>query len=559
MRDRFTVLLFASFLLAAVAAIAAAAYLQGREPETPAVASAAAPTPSGLGVVEPSPTPTPVPPTATPTPDPPATLALAVPGLPDSLDPLETRNASGQILAGLVFSGLTRATSDGRIVPDLAASWRVDTSGTVWDFVLRSDARWQDGTPVTPADVVFTVGRAKGAWLGSMWQGISAEQSGGATVRFRAQRERAASVAALASLPLLPAHVLAADAQTAARFQRLPVGAGPFKVAAIDALGATLERVAPRAPGGGNVQSVRLLFTGGESEDLPLVRSGVADVALLPVRDAAAAATTPGVVVWRVPRLAETMLLLNTGSPPFADDRVRRAISLALDRESLVDAALGGLGIPSDSPAPGMQTPQPVATRDVPRASALLEEAGWRLGADGGRRRVAGGPPLAIAVLTTPDPSRLAVAQNVAVQLRVVAVNVTVQQVGTEGLVRDFLARGRFDAAVVGVASGLPSQLPMEWWRAPSGTPAPENFSGLADAVLEAAAATSEAEPDATARAVDLARFRARFDGALPAIPLYQPVWLLVASPRITAAPWGNDATPGDLVRDVADWRVAPR
>lgn len=557
MRDRLTAFLFGSFLLAALAAISLAAYLEGRDAGPPLASAVAAATPTALPAAEPSPTPTPALPTATPTPDPPATLAIAVPGLPDSLDPLETRNAAGEILAGLVFSGLTRATTDGRIVPDVAATWKVDGGGTVWDFDLRADARWQDGMPVTPADVVFTVARVKDTWLGSMWQGITVEQAGPETARFHVPRERAGTFAALASLPLLPAHLLAGDAQGAAQFQKMPVGSGAFKVVQIDALGASLERVVPRTPGGGNVETVRLLFTSGERDSLPLVRSGDADVGLLPAGDASAAATTPGVAVWRAPRLAETVLLLNGRSPALADERVRHALNLAIDRRALVDTALGGLGIPAAGPVPRVATPEAAPTRDVAQAGTLLDQAGWRSGADGVRRR--GATPLRIAILTTTDPDRLAVAQNVAAQLRAAGVEADVQQVGTEGLVRDFLAPGRFDAAVVGIAAGLPSEVPLDWWRAPSGTPVVGNFSGLADGALESAAATVEAEPEPAAQAADLAHFRARFDALLPAVPLYQPVWLLAASTRVTGVTWGNDASPADLVRDVATWRVAPR
>ncbi len=78
-------------------------------------------------------------------------------GHPTSVSPLTARSQADRDLVALVFSGLVRNGPDGTIVPDLARRWTVDSTGAVWTFELRPDARWQDGEPVTAEDVAFTI------------------------------------------------------------------------------------------------------------------------------------------------------------------------------------------------------------------------------------------------------------------------------------------------------------------------------------------------------------------------------------------------------------------
>ncbi len=91
---------------------------------------------------------------------PPANARPYVEGLlssPVSVSPLTARTQADRDLVALVFAGLVRLGPGGTIVPDLAERWSVDADGKVWTVVLRDDATWHDGNPVTADDVVFTV------------------------------------------------------------------------------------------------------------------------------------------------------------------------------------------------------------------------------------------------------------------------------------------------------------------------------------------------------------------------------------------------------------------
>ena len=91
-------------------------------------------------------------------PAPPAVYREGILGRPSSISPLTARTQADRDLVALVFSGLVALGTGRDVVPDLADAWTVDSSGATWTFNLRADARWQDGEPVTSADVVFTIG-----------------------------------------------------------------------------------------------------------------------------------------------------------------------------------------------------------------------------------------------------------------------------------------------------------------------------------------------------------------------------------------------------------------
>src|SRR5262249_59251205 len=82
-------------------------------------------------------------------------------GDPATLDPTTTNEDFGLRVEDLIFRPLVGIDRERRIVPALALSWAVSSDGLVYDFRLDPKARWEDGSPVTSADVAFTLGRVQ--------------------------------------------------------------------------------------------------------------------------------------------------------------------------------------------------------------------------------------------------------------------------------------------------------------------------------------------------------------------------------------------------------------
>lgn len=172
-------------------------------------------------------------------------------GHPESINPLTARTQADRDLVALIYSGLVKLGPDGSLVPDLASGWTIATGGKRYTFTIRPDATWQDGSPVTSADVAYTIQALKDpAYTGpgaSSWREVTLTVVDAQTVRFDLATPVGGFLFA-ATQPLLPDHLLhdvAAADLAQDLFNDAPVGSGPFKLTSWDATSAHLVRVAP--------------------------------------------------------------------------------------------------------------------------------------------------------------------------------------------------------------------------------------------------------------------------------------------------------------------------
>ena len=86
--------------------------------------------------------------------DAPDTLRRSLGGEPATLDPGAAVDSFSMEVLDDLYEGLTAESADGAVVPGVAASWNVDSSGTKYEFHLRHDARWSTGAPVRAQDFV---------------------------------------------------------------------------------------------------------------------------------------------------------------------------------------------------------------------------------------------------------------------------------------------------------------------------------------------------------------------------------------------------------------------
>ena len=149
--------------------------------------------------------------------------------------PVAARTRAERTLVGLIFSGLVRLGPDNTYEPDLAESWTTDDKGKTWTFKIRDDATWQDGEPVTAADVVYTVEALKdpapsGAMAGA-WADVTATAIDPKTVELTVatpdrRLPRRGDPAAAAGAP--PRGRAVRGPGQRAPFAKAPVGTGPY-------------------------------------------------------------------------------------------------------------------------------------------------------------------------------------------------------------------------------------------------------------------------------------------------------------------------------------------
>jgi ABC-type transport system substrate-binding protein len=329
------------------------------------------------------------------------------------------------VIADALFDSLTAYSADGSPRPAAAVRWAADETASIWTFSLREGATYADDgdTPVTAADFVFSWTRAAmsgragyhlndvegydelAAGSTTTFRGLTALNDTTLEVRLRAPFADFPSVVAHPALGPLPRSRFEADAEA---FARQPVGNGPFVAETwepggfLRAVRAEGWRNGPRPP----LDEVVFQFSDAETAFVAF-QQGRRDYAPLPVGALAPARERygealdgyrgSGVIDGPSPQLY--FLGVDLDTPPLDRVEVRRALSLALDRDAIAAAVREGNADPALGAVPravphARDRPCDYCRYDPAAAAQLFAEAGvtelelW-FNRDGGHQQIA--------------------------------------------------------------------------------------------------------------------------------------------------------------------------
>ena len=399
------------------------------------------------------------------------TLVISTPAEPDNLLPPITTSLSGRQVEDLIFQRLAdigaslNTVGDAGFTPNLATRWQWSPDSLSIAFTLDPAARWHDGVPVRAADVRFSLSlvtdprvASPTALLLANVDSISARDSLTAVVWFK-QRRPDQFFEIVYQLYVLPEHLLrTADRRrlAAAPIAMTPIGSGPFRVARWVPK-QLLELVADTTGGRRRAQLDRVVFAVAPDPVTAFTRVAIGEAdlyeAVRPDKVAEVAShaqlrlvLTPTL---NYSYLGFNLVDQNTGRPHplFGDRIVRRALTMATDRRSIVMNVYDSLAVQARGPFTTAQSTADTAHVPLPfapdSANALLDAAGWTRGADSLRRR--NGMLLAFGMLVpSTSVARMRAAVLLQEQFRRVGADVRIEGADMGGFVSRISAR-RFD------------------------------------------------------------------------------------------------------------------
>jgi peptide/nickel transport system substrate-binding protein len=371
-----------------------------------------------------------------------------------SINPLVTLHPfAKQIERYVLLTTLARYDSALVAEPYLARSWRWSPDRRTLTLRLYRGLRWSDGQPTTARDVQWTLDAARDPATGyprledvSAILRVSAPDDSTAVVRFAVPQPRFPDV--FTDLAILPSHLLDTvphDRLRRAAWNDRPVGNGPFRFVLHEVNRRWVFALNPDFPAalGGAAWLDRFVVVVVDEPAIKLAAlvDGELDFAGIQPAHATFVRRDPDLVLLDYPTLLAYALVFNTREAPFAEERVRRAVSLSIDRQQLVDGYLFGFGIPAGGPVPpgipGAVAPGPPSPR---RDSAGRPVAGRRVAFE----------------LLTVGSGEAPLEQMLQAQLARAGFDVTIRQVElTAFLDRVYGAAPRFQAAVVGIQEDL--------------------------------------------------------------------------------------------------------
>lgn len=311
-------------------------------------------------------------------------LTIAIQLEPPHLDPTSAAaGAIDSVLYSNLFEGLTRFTETGEIVPGLARSWDISEDGLTYTFHLAEGVTFHDGTGFDASDVVFTLDRARGEdstnAQKALYEGIeSVTALDPRTVQITLKKPDGNL---LFNLAWGDAVIVAPESIEGIKSN--PVGTGPFRFDGWRQ-GDSLTLVQYPDYWGDQPALERATFK--------FISDPTAAFAAMMAQDIDAFAGFPAPE--NIPQFqadprfqvllgsteGETILAMNNAQPPFDDPKVRAAVAHAIDRQSIIDGAMFGLGTPIGTHFaphhPDYVDLTEMSAHDPDKARSLLAEAG---------------------------------------------------------------------------------------------------------------------------------------------------------------------------------------
>lgn len=509
------------------------------------------------------------------------TLVISTASDADQLFPPLIVSTQGREVAEQIFEPLANigdslnVFGDAGFTPALADSWTWAPDSLSIAFHLDPRARWHDGEPVRANDVQFTIALCKNPDLAAPIAPLLADvdsvtvpDSLTAVFWFKHRSAQEFYDAAYVAL-IVPKHIygtVPASSLAASPILRHPVGSGRFKFrrwvpnATIEIVSnpdhyrapAKLDRVIwTIAPGDFSAASTR--FLAGAADFFGGVRAS-----MLPDIE-----KSSKVRLIEYPGFKFGYMVFNMRNPAnpkqphplFGNAVMRRALTMAVDRTSLVKNVFDSLAIPSIGPTVRAMATTDTTIAQIPydpdRAMQLFDSLGWHTGTDG--IRVRNGKQLAFSIMvpsSSADREKLAVLMQD--QFKRVGVRVSIRSVEPNVFEREQYAH-KFDGAIeVWVADPSPGGIRESWGSAAAHAEGSKNYGDYANAVFDrevdsALSTTSRS----TARVLYSRAFRTLIADA-PAIWLYEPRNMVAVDRRVHVAPLRADAWWAHL----ADWYV---
>ena len=483
-------------------------------------------------------------------------------GSPQFINPLLAISDADRDLSTLVYAGLMGLSGSGELVPVLAESYSASDDGKSYTFTLRKDAKFADGTPVTADDVVFTVGKAQNAALKSPkyadWSGVGVKAVDVRTVRFTLAKPYAPFLG-LTTLGILPSRLWQNVSNEEFPFSTLetsPVGAGPFKVASIsrDASGLIKSVQLAENPyyvlGRPYLDSIRFDFY-AHSEDLASALANGTEESAYDV-STKGALTAPYARVFGV-------FWNPSEKQVYARAEVRKALSLALDRQNIVDTVLGGYATAIMGPVPPgdsvKQAPVPQSSNPTAAAAAVLQSGGWAY--DGSAhlwKNAAAKQTLdRITLRTSNVPELKNVASAVKADWEKLGIGVDIELYEPGDLSQNVIRPRKYEALLYGMVIGRDQDLYAFWdsqERNDPGLNIALYVNKTVDALLEDARSTADEEK----RSSDLQKIEDLVAADYPAAFIYAPDFTYAVPDDLQGVVLPQIITPSDRFASVATW-----
>ncbi|MGD8373488.1 MAG: ABC transporter substrate-binding protein [Candidatus Woesebacteria bacterium] len=479
-----------------------------------------------------------------------ATYSEGVVGAVDNLNPIFASTQAERSVARLLFASLLKYDEKGDLIGELAHHWYSDDAGKVYEVILRDDAYWSDGEPITSADVVYTFSAIKNADskspLYSSWRNISVEAIDEQKVRFTLPTAYAPFLSSL-TVGILPQHKLEnlrfSELRNNAFNNNPTVTSGVFSFQDVRSI---------------NKERTHFLVSMAANDDYVLGKPKLNRFHLHAYADKehlASAFTTQEVAavsdvdtsqvadlsefhdptITMSPLYNATYAFFNMDSPFLTDGNVRHALELATNRSSIISALDNRVELVAGPLLPGQigyssDLVQPDVNHAV--AAELLDKAGWVLDSSG--HRVKDGQQLKINLVTVNSDVYSRVAQEIVDQWSKLGISFESQLVRADDIQQNVIVPRAYDVLIYEVAIGKDPDV-YAYWHSSQANERGFNLSNYKSTKADDALISARDKSDVALREAKYRSFMQQWLADAPAVGLYRSNLIYVQTKKITS------------------------
>lgn len=489
-------------------------------------------------------------------------------------NPLYAQNSIDSSVARLVFAGLFKYDQSGKLVPDVAESYSFDETETLYTVKLKNNVRWHDGEPLTAKDVAYTFGLIQNpevkSYLLASWRGVVVKAVDDHTVTFKLPNALSAFPHSLTT-GIVPEHVLSKISPNQLRSSNfnneLPIGAGPFSFQAVEVestgVDDTRERIA--------LNSSSVYHGGAPKLERLTVRTYPNEAALTKAFDEKEVDAMAGISIapesldpqrarqYSVALTSQVMVFFRNSQDILKDPVVRRALVLGTNKQEVFQQL----------PYPLLSIDEPVLRSQIgydktlaqitgrrDEANAMLDAAGW-VRDPNTKIRTKAGVALKFRLFSAANSEFTSVSGSLQKQWRELGADVEVVLQPDDEL-QSTVSSHNYDALLYGISVGPDPDVYAYWHstqtdvRSETRLNLSEYKSPAADRALEAGRTRS----DVKLRTVKYRPFLEAWRNEAPALAMYQPRYLYIASDALQGFDVTVAHTAADRYAHVEKWTV---
>lgn len=502
--------------------------------------------------------------------------------MPRFINPLLATGMADGDLTALVYSGLLRPTHDGKYINDLAESYEISANGLEYTFKIRDNAFWHDGKPVTAEDVIFTIQKAKDVVLRSpkraSWEGVAVEALSEKEVKMTLKQPYQAFLENV-TMGILPKHKwnnIESDKFALSHLNMRAIGSGPYKIKTIskratDDMPQYIELIPFKdfVLGEPKIKKITIRFYQNQDELYGAYKKGTITSMSSPspkmIEEIKNKKTN--IIETSLPRIY-AVFFNQAESTMLADKEVRRALNLAINKQSIIDDVLLGYGTIIDGPIPpdslGFIEPEldsmnTTSEARIEKAREILAKAKWILNKDTGYlEKVISKKEtkiLEVSISTTDFTELKKASEMVKADWEKLGVKVNLRIYEKGDLDRNVIEPRKYEALFFGAILGRNIDLFPFWHSSQKKMPG-VNVAMYSNSKVDKMLESLKAEKNYDKKVKLLKDFQTEIEKDIPASFIYSPNFIYLLSKEVKNVNIIPPVTASDRFLNVHEWYI---